>query len=239
MGAQQEKPYHIAAIDDLQADYSPDHLRFALGECRKVIGLTIAEDNRSPQQVARVRILRYLDLQLSRAIAWAAREADLMAIVLRSQIELWAWAKFVAKGVTEAQQFLDETIIDAQELNDKMNRAFPGRIQPLPAVNFGNRISLKRANDDEEYDFKLCSKLIHPSSLMLNHPELTIDNNDHKAYLAVQVLLYAWLIVTTFHDLNWMACGGGRVSVPNHPGGQRFEAWRRRPLHSGERGSSR
>ena len=90
MGSSQEKPYHIVAIEDLQADYSSDHPRFALGECRKVIGLTIAENDRSPQQVARVHILRYLDLLLSRAILWAEREADLMAIVLRSQIELRA-----------------------------------------------------------------------------------------------------------------------------------------------------
>ena len=109
----------------------------------------------------------------------------------------------MSKGTTEAERFLNETIIDAQELNEKMDRAFPGVIQPLPAATPGKRISLERANDNEEYDFKLCSKLIHPSSLMLNHPEVTIDNKDHKAYLAVQVLLYAWVIVTTFHDINW------------------------------------
>ena len=55
-----------------------------------------------------------------------------------------------------------------------------------------------------DYDFKLCSKLIHPSALMLNHPEATIRNADSKAYLAVEVLLYAWVIVARFHDLNWV-----------------------------------
>jgi len=39
---------------------------------------------------------------------------------------------------------------------------------------------------------------------MLNHPELTIRSEDNKAYLGVQVLLYAWLIVTTFHNINWI-----------------------------------
>jgi hypothetical protein len=39
---------------------------------------------------------------------------------------------------------------------------------------------------------------------MLNHPELTIRNEGSKAYLAVEVLLYAWVIVSRFHHLNWV-----------------------------------
>src|SRR6266550_4524278 len=74
--------------------YSPQHFRFAIGECRKVIAQLIAKDNSSDQQIARVHILRYLDLQLSRAIRWVEDEADLIAVVLRSQIELRSWANF-------------------------------------------------------------------------------------------------------------------------------------------------
>ena len=85
--AEEKRPYHIQAIYDLKADYSPDHFRFAIGECRKVIAQLVAEDNSSDQQISRVHILRYLDLQLSRAVRWIEDEADLMAIVLRSQIE--------------------------------------------------------------------------------------------------------------------------------------------------------
>jgi hypothetical protein len=95
--AEEEQPYHIQAIYDLKADYSPEHFRVATGECRKVIAQLIAEDNSSDQQVARVHILPYLDLQLSRAVRWAEDEADLMAAVLRSQIELRSWAEFVSK----------------------------------------------------------------------------------------------------------------------------------------------
>jgi hypothetical protein len=69
--AEKERPYHIQAIYDLKADYSVEHFRFAIGECRKIIAQVIAEDNSSDQQVARVNILRYLDLQLSRAVTWA------------------------------------------------------------------------------------------------------------------------------------------------------------------------
>jgi hypothetical protein len=199
----EERPYHIQVIYDLKADYSPDHFRFAIGECRKIIAQLIAEDNSSDQQVARVHILRYLDLQLSRAVLWAEYEADLMAIVLRSQLELRSWAELVSKGPTEAAAFLHEVNVDIQELTLKMDKAFPDAVQALPARVAGRRTELKRTGDEEEYDFKLCSKLIHPTALMLNFPEATIGNLAIKEYLAVQVLFYAWWIVSQFHDLAW------------------------------------
>lgn len=199
----QERPYHIQAIYDLKADYSVEHFRLSIGECRKIIAQVIAEDNSSDQQVARVHILRYLDLQLSRAVTWAEAEADLMAIVLRSEIELRSWAEFVSTSPNEAAAFLNEVNIDVQELHLKMDRAFPGALQPMPTLISGKRVDLKRTDDEEEYLFKLCSKLIHPTALMLNHPEVTITNPANKEYLAVEVLFYAWLIVSRFHDLVW------------------------------------
>jgi hypothetical protein len=163
----------------------------------------IAEDGSSAQQITRVKILRYLDLQLSRALRWIDNEADLLAVVVRSQIELRFWAEHVSKGSNEAEAFLNEVEIDAKELHEKMVKAFPAApFQPLPVV-FGRRIKTERSNDEEEYAFKLCSKLIHPSALMLNHPELTITNEANKEYLAVQVLFYGWWLVSRFHDLNW------------------------------------
>jgi hypothetical protein len=200
---EEERPYHIQAIYDLKADYSHEHFRFAISECRKVIAQVIAEDNSSDQQVARVGILRYLDLQLGRAVRWAEDEADLMAIVLRSQIELRLWAEFVSKGPKEAADFLSEVNIDVQELHVKMDKAFPDVLHPLPIQIGGKRVNLKRTGDGEEYDFKLCSKLIHPTALMLNHPEATTTNQGNKEYLAIEVLFYAWLIVSRFHDLVW------------------------------------
>jgi hypothetical protein len=198
-----ERPYHIQAIYDLRADYRPEHFRFAIGECRKVISRLIAEDNTSDQQIARVKILRYLDLQLSRAVRWIDEEADLLAVVLRSQIDLRFWAEYVSTGPDEAAAFLNEVNIDAQELHEKMDKAFPGALQRLPVQVPGKRIKLTRSNDEEECAFKLCSKLIHPSALMLNHPEMTITNPHNKAYLAVEVLFYSWWLVSQFHDLNW------------------------------------
>jgi hypothetical protein len=126
MQSEDERPYHIQAIYDLRADYSPEHFRFAIGECRRVISRLIAEDNSSDQQIARVKILRYLDLQLSRAVRWIDAEADLLAVVLRSQIDLRFWAEYVSTGPDEAAAFINEVNVDAQELHDKMDKAFPG-----------------------------------------------------------------------------------------------------------------
>jgi hypothetical protein len=126
-----------------------------------------------------------------------------MAIVLRSQIELRLWADFVSKGSKEAADFLHEVNIDIQDLHAYMDKAFPDALQPLSAKVAGKWVDLKRTGDKENYDFKLCSKLIHPTALMLNHPEETITNQTNKKYLAVEVLFYAWLIVSRFHDLVW------------------------------------
>jgi hypothetical protein len=203
MREEKERPYHVQAIYDLKADYSPEHFRYAIEECRKVIAKLIAEDNSSEQQTARVHILRYLDLQLSRSIRWAEDEADLMALVLRSQIELRFWAEYVSTGQKEAAAFLHEVNIDIGELHQKMDKAFPGALDPLPVSTAGKRIEMKRSGDEEEYDWKLCSKLIHPTALVLNQPEATIANKGNREYLAVQVLFYAWLIVNRFHDIVW------------------------------------
>jgi hypothetical protein len=206
MKLEQQRPYHIQAIYDLQADNTTAKFRTEIGECRKVIAQLVADDNSSDQQIARVNILRYLDLQLSRATTWADGEADLLAVVLRSEIELRGWAEFVSESPEQATRFLnDEVVIDAHELDQKMRKAFPGAaFAALPTIPKAKRVDPPRIGEAVEYDFKLCSKLIHPSAIMLNHPEMTIRNEDHKAHLRIEVLLYAWVIVTRFHDLNWV-----------------------------------
>jgi hypothetical protein len=206
MEPEQQRPYHIQAIYDLQADNTTANFRAEIGECRKVIAQLVADDNRSDQQISRVNILRYLDLQLSRATAWADGEADLLAIVLRSAIELRGWAEWVSESPEQATKFLNEqVVVDAHELDQQMRKAFPGTAFPaMPHVPTAKRKEPPRIGETVDYDFKLCSKLIHPSAIMLNHPEITIRNDDHKAHLRIEVLLYAWVIVTRFHDLNWL-----------------------------------
>jgi hypothetical protein len=84
MDTENDLPYPVLAVTDLANDYSPEHFRFAVGHCRDVIAKVTAEDNRSDQQIARVRILKFLDLQLSRAVRWVEDDADLMAGVMRN-----------------------------------------------------------------------------------------------------------------------------------------------------------
>ena len=198
------KPYHIEAIEGLKANYSSARFRTEIDECRNVIANVIAEDNRSDQQVSRVHILRYLDILLARAIEWSDKPADLMAIVLRSQIDLRAWADFVSTGPDEARKFLHEVNIDLRELHQKMDKAYTGALQPMPEI-LGKRQSFQRNGEMEDYFYKLCSKLIHPSAFLLLHPNESIHNALFKEQLAVEVLFYAWLILNRFHDINWVA----------------------------------
>lgn len=209
MEAEPEHPYHMQAVYDLKAKYSPEQFRYAVGICREVIGKVIADDNSSDQQIARVHIPRYLDLLLSRAVAWLDAEADLMAFVLRGAIELRGWAELVSESPERATQFLnDDVVFDANELSAQIHKAFPDAVFPgldPPPHKSAKYDNPPRIGQTVEYDFKLCSKLIHPTALMLNHPELTIRNAENKEHLAVETLLYAWVIVSRFHTINWMA----------------------------------
>jgi hypothetical protein len=63
-------------ISELAKDYSAAAFQVEIGQCREVIVKLAAEDNRSDQQRARYRILRYLDLQLARSVSWVDKEAD-------------------------------------------------------------------------------------------------------------------------------------------------------------------
>src|ERR1700693_3616965 len=95
MNSETEVPYPVTAVTDLANNYSAEHLRVAVGHCRDVIAKVIAEDNRSDQQIARVRILRHLDIQLGRAVRWIEEDADLMAGVMRNLIEVKFLVHFV------------------------------------------------------------------------------------------------------------------------------------------------
>ena len=99
-----EIPYHVMAISELAKNYSAAAFEIEIAECREVIAKLAAEDNRSDQQRARFRILRYLDLQLARSVSWVDKEADLMAWVMRNLIELKFWAKFVSESEEKAKR---------------------------------------------------------------------------------------------------------------------------------------
>jgi hypothetical protein len=183
---EQEIPYHVRAITELAKNYSPAAFRVEIGHCRGVIGKVSAEDNRSDQQRARYLILRYLDLQLARSVDWVDKEADLMAWVMRNLIELKFWAKFVSESEERATQFVNESNIDLREVVERLERLRPADAEPMPPLppnSDGKRVDVKRSGDQEELTWKTASKLIHPSSYVINGFEDTIRAESNSRLL--------------------------------------------------------
>ncbi len=204
MDTENDLPYPVTAITDLANNYSPEHFRFVVAHCRDVIAKVIAEDNRSDQQIARVRILKYLDIQLCRAVRWIEEDADLMAGVMRSLIELKFWANFVSESPAKATQFLSEATIDARELFDRLEKMVPPdtyKLETIPPQ--GKRVNVEPSGARESLLWKMCSKLIHPSSWVINDLERTIHNPDQRKVFALYVVYYGWGIVTIFHKIVW------------------------------------
>ena len=202
---EQDIPYHVMAISDLAKNYSAAAFQVEISHCREVIAELVAEDNRSDQQRARCRILRYLDLQLARSVGWVDKEADLMAWVMRNLIELKFWAKFVSESGEKATQFLNESNIDLREVAERLEELRPADAEPMPPLppnSDGKRVDVKRSSGQEELTWKTASKLIHPSSYVINGFEDTIKNPANNQFFALQILMYGWGIVTIFHDID-------------------------------------
>jgi len=207
MDAKKQFPYQVIAVTDLANNFTPDHFRFGVGQCRDVITRILTEDNRtdSDQQIVRLRMLKYLDVQLSRAVRWIDEGADLMASVTRSLIELRFWAQFVSESPEKAAQFLHETSIDARELYERIEKLAP--CDPaqfeMPEVE-GKRVTVEPSGSRDALIWKLCSKLVHPSSWVINDLDGSLHNAFQRQVLATYVVHYSWLIITTFHHLNWI-----------------------------------
>ena len=198
-------PYPVAAVNDLANNYSAEHFRFAIQQCRDVIAQVIAEDNRSDQQIARVKLLRFLDFQLSRAVRWIHDEADLMASVLRSLIELKFWANFVSESAENATRFLNEPSIDAKELFERLEKLVPpNTYQQLQVQTIvSKRVQVEPTGETEAMLWKMCSKLVHPTAWVINDVEGTLQNPDQRKMLSLYIVLYGWGIVRIFHHINW------------------------------------
>jgi hypothetical protein len=184
--------YPIEAVTDLATNYSPDHFRFAVEQCRQVIAKIIVEHRSdSDQQIVRVRIIQYLDLQLSRASRWIEEETDVIAGVMRSLIELSFWADFISKSPENATQFLHESSIDARELYERLEKLdlWKGDLLELLPVK-EKRITIKPSGLQESLLWKMCSKLIHPTSMVINDLDGTMHNDVQRRILAIYVVFY-------------------------------------------------
>jgi hypothetical protein len=51
----------------------------------------------------------------------------------------------------------------------------------------------------------MASKLIHPSSHVINRFENTMNDPPANQFFSLQILMYSWRIVTIFHDIVWTA----------------------------------
>jgi hypothetical protein len=205
MGVKNKYPYPVIAVSELANNYSPEHFRFAVGHCRDVIAKAIAEDDSSDQQIARVRILKYLDIQLSRAVGWIEEDADLMAGVMRGLIELKFWARFISSSPEKASRFLNESSIDARELYERLEKLVPPDTYQLetPLIQ-GRRVTVEPSGASESLIWKMCSKLIHPSSWVINDLEGTIHNSYQRQVMAIYVVYYGWGIVNIIvHKIVW------------------------------------
>lgn len=201
-----EVPYHAMAVRDLAKNYSAETFQAEIGQCREVLAKLVAENNRSSQQRARYRILRYLDLQLARSVGWVDKEADLMAWVMRNLIELKFWAEFVSESEEKATQFVNESNIDLREVSERLKRLMPEDAEtmpPLPPNSDGKRVKVRPSGDQEELTWTMASKLIHPSSHVINGFENTMNDRANNEFFALQILKYGWGIITIFHDIVW------------------------------------
>jgi hypothetical protein len=201
-----DTPYHLEAIQALNAvcgtEHFTNHFAYEISQCHEVLLKFIARDDSSPQQTARVLVLRYLDRLLIRAVRLINEEADVMAQIVRNLIELAFVSEHISSGIEEATAFLNEADLDAADLAERIRKANPEAIDYGLATK-GDRVATKRSNPDEELLWKTCCKFVHPTSFILQHPEETISNARYKEMFAVKVLEYGWGIVTTFHQINW------------------------------------
>jgi hypothetical protein len=67
----------------------------------------------------------------------------------------------------------------------------------------GKRVTVEPSDAEETLLWKMCSKLIHPSSWVINHPADTIHNTYQRQVLAVHVVFYGWGIIRIFHTIVW------------------------------------
>jgi hypothetical protein len=199
----EQVPYPVVAVVDLATNFSREHFEFAVIQCRNAIALVVADNNRSEQQIARGRLLRYVDLQLSRAVRWIDQESDLMALILRSLIELRFWAEFISQGNDKAKHFLEEANTDSKDIYDRLVKAFPDETTPYDFPPTVKRISPVRASDAEELLWKVCSKFIHPTPFVLDSPEASVFSEGYRELFAVKIVFYGWGILEMLHTIIW------------------------------------
>jgi hypothetical protein len=131
-------------------------------------------------KLARHKILKYLDVQLDRAHKWANSDIDMLAWSARNIMEAGLWLEFLAENPKNITLFIREECRDHHELVKLMLLCLD---EYEPSSNAGKALSVINgiklfkplgfrdkiiANKTLTLQFKLCSKLLHPTALSIS-----------------------------------------------------------------------
>ena len=187
---------YLMIASDLASEFDIAKFQAALGEWRVVISEVFRQPRPDThRQIAKEKILRYLDLQFERAASWTAPEADLLALIVRRLIELRFWTKYV-EDEKQAEAFVYEAGIDARQVSEVFEKAYPnGRPVKAPEFPEGKRVILTRESEEEELLWKLSTKFVHSSSMAVIWAKDAKVNATYQHMFSVQILIYGWRII--------------------------------------------
>jgi len=162
------------------ARYTPGFVSEQLDHLSKCGGMFIAftwEDT-GPQVVASRNVLLYIDSQWRRLHGWHRGPCDVLAFITRNLMELYFWTKRIVQSAELAQQFLNESDVEQQELfkehlkiepeNDDASLA-RSLLKVLSNEWTGHRTRFEKTDKYEPLVYKECSKYIHASPWLINN----------------------------------------------------------------------
>lgn len=154
----------------------------------------------------RERLTRYLSVQLKHASNWASADADLLALIMRRLIEVRYFSIAINESEEKSRQLMhDEFANDALEIFARLQELAPGKYDEKDVLKeldlqkpASGSIKTSRWGPTERYLWKLTSKLIHPSALVINELDSTLNNDAFRNLFSLHIVRYAWLII---HDM--------------------------------------
>ena len=147
------------------------------------------------RQIAKEKILQYLDIQLERASRWTTADSDMSALTIRRLIELRFWTKYVADE-EKAREFIYEAGIDGRQVFELFKKAYStANLGTVPEFPEGKRVVLNRESEEEEVLWKLSTKFVHCSSMAVIWAKDTEMSATYQHMFSFQILIYALRII--------------------------------------------
>ncbi len=136
-------------------------------------------------------LLRYAGFQLYRLEDSLKGPIDNLAWIVRNLLETSVWLEFVLESKSNAAIFLEEYQTDRKELLYKMNETLAVmNQQPFTEPKPKRPMMLQRKSLEQNMDYKLCSKFIHPTAWLLGRREI-FENKEYRATLPVRKAFFA------------------------------------------------